>query len=131
MLSQTLEKKILRLAYASLDLVTAKYRHFSFITQRNRIICYGYNKVFRSHPLAQQFKHRFADVHSELAAILTFPYRLRELAEFDFINLRIRRDNDKPGFSRPCKCCKNMLHFFGVENIYYSTDEGWSYERIY
>jgi deoxycytidylate deaminase len=131
MLNRTLIRKINKLALASLDLIQSRHRHFSFITQRNRIISYGYNKIFRSHPISCRFNHRFNDIHSELAAILDFPYHYRTLNMYQFINLRIRRDTNKFGLAKPCKCCRNMLTFFGVRGIYFTNEYGdWVYDNI-
>jgi hypothetical protein len=130
-ISKTLERKITKLAHASLDLVSSRHRHFSFITKRNTIVSYGYNKTFRTHPLASVFNHRFNDIHSELSALINFPYG-KDLSNYQFINIRIRRDNNGLGLARPCKCCKHMLAFFGVKEILYTNEFGnWDYEKIY
>jgi hypothetical protein len=132
MLSQTLTRKISKLAYASLDLVSSRHRHFSFITRRNTIVAYGYNKTFRTHPMSWRFQHRFNDVHSELAALIDFPYRYSSLCDYEFINIRIRRDNNQFGLAKPCKCCKHMLGFFGVSGIHYTNERGeWVYDNLY
>src|SRR5574339_986914 len=92
-----LETKLIRIANTHLSCINSKQRHFTFITQRNKIICWGHNRIFHSHPLAAKFAHRFSDIHSELAAIATFPYRLSELRDYKLINMRIRRIDNSYG----------------------------------
>jgi tRNA(Arg) A34 adenosine deaminase TadA len=124
MISISLEKKIRRLAYASLDLINAQKQHFTFITRRNKIISFGYNRIFYTHPKSFKWGHRFNDIHSELSAINSFPYHLRELPEYNVINVRIRRLDNSLALARPCPFCTNMLQAFGVRKVLYTTNEG-------
>ncbi len=131
MISNRLYKKILKITFSDISLITCKHRHFTFIAKRNIIISYGYNQIFKSHPIANKFSHRFSDIHSELAAILHFPYPIKELKNYNIINLRIRRDNNQLGLSRPCQKCFRMLNTFGINEVYYSNGlGGFSYEII-
>lgn len=124
MFSKGLERKLLKVAYANLSKIRCKHRHFTFIMRRNAIIAFGYNQVFKSHPIANKFLHRFSDVHSELAAILQFPYPIVDLKKYQMINMRIRRDNGKLGMAKPCSNCIKMLSFFDIKSIIYTNREG-------
>lgn len=131
MLNYNLSNRLIKTANRDLDKVTAKYRHFTFIIKRNTVICHGYNKIFHSHPISKQYEYRYDDIHSELAAILKFPYPVKELKKFYVVNLRVRRDNGQPGFARPCKKCIKMLKSFQINEIYYSNEiGGWSFEQF-
>jgi len=125
-----LESKILRLAFAHLSCIDSRQRHFTFITQRNKIICFGRNRIFHSHPLAAKFLHRFADIHSELAAISAFPYSLRELRDYEIINLRVRRLDNSMGISIPCPHCVAMLISFNVKSVTCINRKG-EWEKIW
>lgn len=132
MLSPTLTRKFERIIDKNVDKIIARKRHFTFIVKRNKIICYGYNRIFHSHTLSDQYDYRFADIHSELASILKFPHPIKRLKDYDFVNVRIRRDNGLFGLARPCIKCIEMLSNFGVSQIYYTNELGsFSNERIF
>lgn len=42
---------------------------------------------------------------------------------------RIRKDQDY-GLSRPCPSCMAAIKDIGIKDIYYTTNDGFSYERI-
>jgi len=116
-------RKAIKLANAAIDLPTGNQKHFSFIIIRNKIVGFGYNRGFKTHPLAAKFGHKFNGIHSELSAITNctipptfFPY-------CTFLNIRIMK-NRLIGLSRPCKNCEQMLTKFGFRDIIYSIDEG-------
>jgi len=98
-------------------------QHVTFIVKRNTIICYGVNKKYKTAPLAKKFGHRFSAIHSELAAIKSFPYPIVQLPSFKIINVRIKKNGDV-GLSKPCRHCQTMLWFFNIRQIYYSTNNG-------
>lgn len=123
MLSQKIINKCTKLAMASFDLPNSSKKHFSFIIERNKIVSFGWNDGWKSHPLAAKYGHRFSGIHSELAAIRNFPYPPGYIKNFTLLNIRIR--NDKTcGMSRPCLACFNLLAHFGLYNIFYSNEKG-------
>ena len=131
MLSQTLQRAIRRLAFRYVDKIESRKCHFTFIVRRNRIISFGFNRIYYTHPLANKFEFRYNDIHSELAAICRFPHSLKELKDYDIINVRLKRDNNLYGLARPCSKCIKMLHYYGVFEIYYSNEMGgFSHEQI-
>lgn len=97
--------------------------HFTFLIKRNNIICFGVNNTVKTHPLANQFGHRFNSIHSELACINNFQYPISQLNKFDMVNVRITSDN-KLAMSKPCNQCIRMLRSFGVHEVVYSTKHG-------
>ena len=59
--------------------------------------------------------------------------QLRHLnINFSKVKLYIYRiRNGRPyGISRPCPSCMKAIQDFGIRDIYYTTDSGFSYERI-
>jgi len=127
MIPNSLEQRLKRIAFNNAYKVLSNKIHFSFIVERTRIICWGYNKIRKSHPLAAQYEHRFNDIHAELAAISNFPYRVRYLKNFSLFNLRIRRDNGQFAMAMPCLHCQTMLTEFGLNEVYFTNSNGvWS-----
>lgn len=123
-LSPKLERKIWRIIQLTKSNVKARHIHYTFICKRNRIICYGHNKIFKTHPFSAKFKTRFSDIHSELSAISRFPYRVGELSNYDFINVRLKRDNGLFGMAKPCLNCQKMLTEFKIKEIIYTNLTG-------
>jgi len=123
MISAKLHSKILRLATASLDLPNCNKKHFSFIVNKNRIISFGYNQSYTTHPLSAKYGHRFNDIHSELAAIINFPYAPRFLQDYVLINVRLRKDSSI-ALSRPCIYCIKLLTDFKMYEVYYTSNDG-------
>lgn len=113
-------QKILKVANSNLHLPDSRFKHFTFIVERNKIISYGWNQSFKTHPLAAKYKARFYSIHSELDAIKNFPYPVNQLKLYDLINVRILKDGTL-GPAKPCVSCHQLLLYFGVRQVYYST----------
>ncbi len=124
MISVNLDARIRRIVYSNLERIKAQNRHFSFITERSKVVCWGHNYVFKTHPLSARFEHRFNDIHSELAAINEFPYRLKELKYYNVVNVRVRRIDNLFGYAAPCKHCVSMLLTFGINRVIHSGRAG-------
>ena len=120
--------KILQIAHDNFHLPNSRHRHFSFIVLRNKVISWGYNDGWTTHPLSVSYNYRFDAKHSELSAIINFPYRPSKLKNYTLINLRLLADRSV-GLSKPCKLCSKLLSDFGVYDVYYSTSGG-SFERL-
>ena len=123
MLSQKVYKKVLRLTMSSLDLPNSNKMHFSFIVDKNKIVSFGWNNGWKTHPMAAHYGHRFNAIHSELAAIKNFPYPLRELKNYNLVNIRVKKDLSL-GHAMPCSFCQKMLESFEISGVYYSGRNG-------
>lgn len=123
MITKRLERRIFKICQELFEVPNGN-KHFSFICDRNRIVCLGWNNTRKTHPLANKFQCRFNAIHSELDAILNFPYRVSDISSFSLVNVRLMM-NRSVGLSKPCKPCQNLLNFFGVNDVTYSTAAGW------
>ena len=103
----------------------------------NKILSVGYNTT-KTHPLQAHYNRLrgFKDdlcnhgLHAEIACLL--PLRGSEIA-FDKLKLyiyRLRCDGGY-GMARPCKGCMAFIKSCGIHDIYYTTDDGYAYERVY
>lgn len=128
--SLKLDARIRRVVYNNLSEVRPRNRHFSFIVDGNKIVCWGHNEIFRTHPLAARFLHRFSDIHSELAALSRFPFETTEMSKFRFLNVRVRRADNMFGHALPCERCTNMLRYFGLKQVIYTNHFG-EWRRAY
>lgn len=110
-------------AFELIELPNCKRKHFSFILHKRKLVSIGWNNAWYTHPLAKKFGHRFESTHSELAAIKNLQYPVSFLDKCRVVNVRVNR-HGLVLMSKPCPSCENMLKFFGVKEIWYSTNEG-------
>ena len=115
------------------------------ITYKGRVIGKGSNSD-KTDPLQKRYnkerkfnkcgtqpvKH---SVHAEIAALKSIPYPIQKNINWSKVKIYIFRiSNGKPlsqGCSRPCKGCLKALRDKGIQNIYYTTDDGFVYEKIF
>jgi hypothetical protein len=124
MLSNELKQRINKIVQNSLHLPQARHKHYSFIVRRNKIIAWGYNQSFKSHPTAARYGHRFASIHSELHVIKNFPYPISELCSYDLINIRVSPCGQRTMLARPCPKCIYFLSCLEFRSIIYSNENG-------
>lgn len=115
--------KLIVKAKALFELPHGRCKHFTFIMKRNKIISLGWNNTIKTHPWAAKYGHKFYAIHSELQAIKNFPYPVAEICNYDFVNIRIRKDG-KLGIARPCEACERLLIAFRPQSVIYTTNEG-------
>jgi deoxycytidylate deaminase len=123
MISKSITNKLIDIARANILLPDSGKRHFSFIMDGKKIISFGWNRSWRTHPIAKRYGHRHDCQHSELHAILNFQYPIRELRWYDLVNIRLHK-NGNVALSKPCNSCQEMLADFGVSNIFFSAQNG-------
>lgn len=102
-------------------LCEGRCRHLTFICKRNKIIAIGQNSYSKSHPLSNKFNHLNNCRHSEVSAIVNFPYSIGDINRFDIYNVRVNKKGELR-LSRPCGNCQSLLNHFNIREIYYSTD---------
>lgn len=122
-MNASLRKTMYRVAVSVTSNMEHHWRHVSFICQRNTVIAMGWNQPFKTHPLAFKFDYRYAAIHSELHAILNFPFPVKFLSKYYLVNVRIGKD-DKLKMARPCKPCQKLLKAFELNEVYYTDNCG-------
>lgn len=115
------------------------------ITYKNHVIGRGFNKKKTCPTQKKANKYRPIDydkivspivhsVHAEIAAYRSIPYPLMQSINLSQCNVyiyRICRKKDLGiGMSRPCEGCMKFLRNKGFQNIYYTTEDGFVYERV-
>ena len=90
----------------------------------------------KTHPV-QKFYNRYREpsdtmlpkLHAEISCINQIKHLDINFSKVKLYIYRIR--NDKPyGMSRPCPSCMAAIRDLGIRDIYYTTNEGYSYERL-
>lgn len=115
------------------------------ITYKGRVIGKGSNSD-KTDPLQKRYnkerkfnkcgtqpvKH---SVHAEIAALKSIPYPIQESIDWTKIKVYIYRIAPGKklhiGSARPCLGCMKALRDRGIQNIYYTTDNGFAHERIF
>lgn len=108
------------------------------VVYKGKILSVGYNVASKTHPAQKAYnKYRGYDpnastsyntLHAECSALI----KIRDL-DIDWHKAHIFvwriKKNENRGLARPCPACEAMIKNMGIENVYYSTDNGWAYER--
>jgi hypothetical protein len=114
---------LVKIARPLIPMVTGRGLHFSFILNRNKVLCMGFAQAFKTNPMANKYGHRFNAIHSELHAILRFPFPPRELRNCTMVNIRFLRDGSL-SISRPCGPCQRLLADFEMGEVWYTNRAG-------
>ena len=68
-------------------------------------------------------------LHAEIATLLKSRDLDIEWNKSILFIARLKKNGDL-GLARPCNACMGLIKQYGIKNIYYTTDNGWCYERI-
>ena len=90
----------------------------------------------KTHPM-QKFYNKYRmpsdymlpKLHAEISCINQIKHLDINFSKVKLYIYRIR--NDQPfGLSRPCPSCMAAIKDLGIRDIYYTTNDGYSYERL-
>lgn len=115
-----------------------KARLGAVLIYKSKVMSVGWNST-KTSPLQRELnRYRGYDVDSSIAhntlhaevACLTKAKDLDiDWGRASLFVCRIKKDGTR-GISRPCKGCMALIKSLGIKNLYYTTNEGWCYERI-
>ena len=99
--------------------VHPQHRLGAVVVKGHRILSTGFNQMRSSGVLKTN------TLHAEAAAILKLlkEHRLEDLSGSDLYVTRYTRGG-MVGLAKPCKACMDLIRSVGIENIYYTTNEG-------
>ena len=126
---------------------TSNFDHFHLgcvITYKHHIISKAANS-YKTHPVQKYYNQRFRNfrkgirpcnhtVHAEIAALSSIPISLEN--QINWREVRVYMYRIAPGLptghgmARCCPACLAALRNKGIRHIYYTTDEGYVYERL-
>ncbi|AVH84937.1 hypothetical protein RsoM2USA_8 [Ralstonia phage RsoM2USA] len=115
-----------------------KYVQMGAVIARNRnVLSVGTNQT-KTHTLQKEFNvHRKFDtvdvdhcIHAEIDAINKVRYR--DLSNCSIYIYREKQEKKKTvlGMARPCAACMEAIIRHGIKHVYYTTENGFAYERI-
>ena len=115
-----------------------KARLGSVIVYKGKVISVGWNLGEKTHPLQKEFnKYRgydpndstaFNTLHAEIHALLKINGLDIDWRKATVFVSRVKKDGSK-GLAKPCKACETYMRELGIKNVYYTTDNGWGFER--
>ena len=115
-----------------------KARLGAVLIYKGKVMSVGWNSN-KTSPLQRELnRYRGYDVDSSIAhntlhaevACLTKAKDLDiDWGRASIFVYRIKKDGSA-GLSYPCKGCMALIKSMGIKNIYFSTENGWGYERI-
>lgn len=84
-------------------------------------------KKYNAYRFSEDTRHC---IHAEIACLK--PLIGRKDIEFKHVDLYVYRSSKKglPMLARPCPSCMKLITDLGIRNIYYSNNNGYSYENI-
>lgn len=107
------------------------FYHFSFIFHRNKLVSVGVNSQDKPNAKALYFAKRFGIkrriefpfIHSEIDSVARLWRKYHIDSSLACVNVRINRFGELKN-SKPCDDCSTVLMALGIDEIYYTTDEG-------
>ena len=117
----------LQLAIDTAKSSPSKKKVGAVLLKKNKVIATAVNLERKSHPLQAKFAKRVGlwqkiYLHAELFSLI----KAKEDAD-TIVVARVNNQN-KLRNSCPCPICSLAIEEAGIENIYYSTDEGFVYK---
>lgn len=114
-----------------------KYHIGCVAVYHGKIISSGYNNK-KTHPIQKKYNkyrkvkynnHIVPQLHAEIMCLLS----IKNLnIKWDKVSLYIYRScTNGLGMARPCPACMAAIKELGIKNIYYTTDNGYAYEKHY
>lgn len=108
------------------------------VVYKNRAISVGWNLGNKTHPLQKEFNHlRGYDteasnvnntLHAEFHALIKIRHMDIDWKKVSVFVYRLKKAGEK-GLARPCKACEGFMRELGICQVYYSTENGWAFER--
>ena len=115
-----------------------KTRLGAVLIYKGKVMSIGWNST-KTSPLQKNlnrlrnFSVDCGDAHHTLHAEVACLTKAKDLdidwSRASIFVYRIKKDGS-PGLARPCNGCQALIKSMGIKNIYYTTDDGWCFERM-
>jgi deoxycytidylate deaminase len=102
----------------------SKNQHVTLITHKKKIISIGANSYNKTTPFFKEvYSFRHNRIHSESAALKKVRY-YKHLDKCELWNFRFSRIDGSLLLSYPCESCLQLIGFFNIRKVYFSTPTG-------
>lgn len=116
----------------------SRIRLGAVLVYKNKVLSVGWNST-KTNPTQKRLNvqrgfdvnasNAFNTLHAEVDCLLKAKDLDIDWGKASIFVYRIKK-NGEVGLSRPCKGCMTLIKSMGIKNIYYSTDDGFGYERV-
>lgn len=116
------------------------------VSSHGYVISTGYNSN-KTHPLQRYYNKKYRTfkysggkpiydlIHAEMQALISIPKCVDLNLDYSKVKIYIYRicPGKRLGFgnSFPCPACRHALMDRGIRNIYYTTDTGYAYQKLF
>lgn len=115
------------------------------ITYKKHIVSSASNS-YKTHPVQKKYNKKYRHFnksikpvvdsgHAEILALTNIPYPIEQNIDWRNVRVYVYRISKgkrlKMGLARPCPACMAALRDKGVQHLYYSTDDGFAYEKLF
>ena len=110
------------------------------LVYKGQVLSIGWNCENKTSPVQKQYNSlRDYDpnasgdrstLHAEMMAMLKARWLDIDWRNVSMFVCRIRKD-DSIGMSKPCPACRGYAIKLGIRNFYFTTNDGWSFEKVY
>ena len=91
-----------------------------------------YNSYRNFSKTEKPIKH---SIHAEIAALKSVPYPIQNSVDWKKVKIYIYRicpgKDLGQGMARPCPGCMNAIKDMRIQDVYYTTETGFAYERVF
>lgn len=109
------------------------------LVYRNSVISVGWNPESKGHPIQKEMNTLrgkytsspkfISRVHAEIMAIARVKYMFIDWSRVSVFVCRILKDGTRE-LAKPCAACEGYMRKFGIHDVYYTTADGYGYERL-
>ena len=122
------DTRLMNIAIHATRLSKHRFQVAALIAKGSRILSIGINKN-KSHPKSiNSFTGQCGTIHAELDTILGVERSNLEGATI-YVARHLRSGGT--GLAKPCKSCMHIIEAVGITRIVYTTNKGYSVERVY
>jgi deoxycytidylate deaminase len=124
-----IDRPIMDLAIKVAESSQSRKKVGALLLQKNKVITQAVNQDTKSHPIQAKFAHMVGlhekiYLHAEMSALV----RCKSDADTIVVVRLGGHSGHELRNAKPCPICQLAIKEFGVEHIYYTTDDGFLYQ---
>jgi tRNA(Arg) A34 adenosine deaminase TadA len=126
-----IDRPIMDLALKVAQTSKSRKKVGALLIHKNKVITQGVNQDTKSHPIQARFAEMVGlsekiYLHAEISALV----RCRSEVDTIVVARLGGHNGDELRNARPCPICSLAIKEAGIENIYYTTDDGFLYQYL-
>ena len=112
-----------------------RYKIGCIVVCKHHIISSGYNSNSKTHPIQSRLDTEYfgvkcpGKIHAESAALIPLIKNKIDLHGAKIYIFR-KQKNNRVALARPCDRCMKLIKMCGIKKLYYTTNNGYAYEKL-